>query len=283
MADAPHIRDPNEPAGVQVSSDQPYPVFEECLPDPLSRTGKYEVHYARSPTELEAIQRLRFEVFNLELGEGLEESFKTGRDRDRFDPVCHHLMVNNAETGAVVGTYRIQTNVMAEKYGGFYSIDEFELDRMPSSVVSNAVEVGRACVHRDFRNRHVLFLLWRGLAAYMEKNRKRYLFGCCSLTSQDPAEGRRVMEYLLAEGHVHDGFQIHPQPGWECYDPADPPPLPPTDERVVLPQLFRIYLRYGAKVCGPPAIDRFFKTIDYLVVLDIEDLDDDARKTFFKQ
>jgi len=282
MADARNIRERVDPTAVDVSSDPPYPVFEECLPDPLTRTGKYEVHYARTPAELEAIQELRFEVFNLELGEGLEESFKTGRDRDRFDPVCHHLMVNSGETGAVVGTYRIQTDVMADKFGGFYSIDEFDLERLPASVVSNAVEVGRACVHREFRNRHVLFLLWRGLAAYMEKNRKRYLFGCCSLTSQDPVEGKRVMDHLLAEGHVHDGFQVRPQPGWECYDPDDPPPLPASGEKVKLPQLFRIYLRYGAKVCGPPAIDRFFKTIDYLVLLDIEDLDAEARATFFK-
>ena len=283
MADAPHIREQADPAGVEVSSEQPYPVFEECLPDPLSRTGKYEVHFARTSAELEAIQKLRFEVFNLELGEGLEESFQTGRDRDRFDPVCHHLMVNHAETGKVVGTYRIQTNAMAEAYSGFYAVDEFDLGRLPPAVVANAVEVGRACVSREFRNRHVLFLLWRGLAAYMEKNRKRFLFGCCSLTSQDPLEGKRVMDHLVSSGHVHDGFEIPPQPGWECYDPRRPPVLPPDDEKVRLPQLFRIYLRYGAKVCGPPAIDRFFKTIDYLVVLDIEDLDAEARETFFKK
>lgn len=283
MADAPEIRENFDLTGVEVSSERSYPVFEECLPDPLSRTGKYEVHFASTPAELAAIQKLRFEVFNLELGEGLEESFKTGRDQDRFDPVCHHLMVNSRETGQVVGTYRIQTNAMAEAYHGFYAIDEFDLTQLPPAVVANAVEVGRACVSRDFRNRHVLFLLWRGLAAYMEKNSKRFLFGCCSLTSQDPVEGKRVMDFLVAEGNVHTGFEVQPQPGWGCYDPQSPPEIPLDGERVRLPQLFRIYLRYGTKVCGPPAIDRFFKTIDYLVLLDIEDLDADARKTFFKK
>jgi len=283
MADAPGFRGKRETAGDELASEKSYPVFDECIPEPLTRTGKYEVHYAHSSEELEAIQKLRFSVFNLELGEGLEESFKTGRDRDRFDPVCHHLMVNRGDTGDVVGTYRIQTNVMADTFDGYYSVDEFDLSRLPADVITNAVEVGRACVARDFRNRHVLFLLWRGLAAYMEKNEKRYLFGCCSLTSQDPVEGKRVMDYLRQEGHVHTGFEIRPQPGWECYDEANPPELPDTDDKVDLPQLFRIYLRYGAKVCGPPALDRFFKTIDYLVVLDIEDLDDDARATFFRK
>ena len=179
----------------------------------MTRTGKYTVRYARSAEELRAIQRLRFEVFNLELGEGLEESFRTGHDEDRFDPVCHHLMVIHNESGEVVGTYRVQTSAMAEAPGGFYSVDEFALDSFPHGVIENAVEVGRACVAREHRNRHVLFLLWRGLAAYIERNRKRYLFGCCSLTSQDPVEGRRVMEHLVREGHVDESFTVLPQPG----------------------------------------------------------------------
>jgi putative hemolysin len=283
MMDATKAFRGSKAASDQVPEDTSYPVFQECLPGPLSRTGKYEVHFASTPQELEAIQKLRFRVFNLELGEGLDESFETGRDTDRFDPVCHHLIVGAGETGEVVGTYRLQTSAMAKAFAGFYSVDEFRLDQLPSDVIDSAVEVGRACVAKEFRNRHVLFLLWRGLAAYVERNKKKYLFGCCSLTSQDPALGKRVMDHLVAGGHVHPGFRVAPQPGWECYDEENPPETPATDEPIKLPQLFRIYLRYGAKVCGPPAIDRFFKTIDYLVVLNIDDLDDDARETFFKQ
>jgi putative hemolysin len=266
-----------------VSAPLAYPVFAECLPEQLTRTGKYTVRFARTPDELEAIQKLRFEVFNLELGEGLEESYQTGRDEDRFDPVCHHLMVIHNETNRIVGTYRMQTSAMAQAYGGFYSVDEFALDGMPGDIIDNAVEVGRACVAREHRNRQVLFLLWRGLAAYVDLNKKRYLFGCCSLTSQDPVEGRRVMDYLEREGNTHPGLEVKPQPDWQCYDLDCPPEPPPSDEKVDLPQLFRIYLRYGAKVCGPPAIDRFFKTIDYLVVLDVEELDPEAHATFFRK
>jgi putative hemolysin len=91
------------------------------------------------------------------------------------------------------------------------------------------------------------------------------------------------MDHLSDEGHVHTRLAVRPQPGWECYDERRPPRIPASDEKVKLPQLFRIYLRYGAKVCGPPAIDRFFKTIDYLVVLDVDDLDAEARATFFKK
>jgi len=281
MGDTSRSGGRSRPAEGDRPSSLIYPVFEECLPEPLQRTGRYTVRFARSPEELAAIQKLRFEVFNLELGEGLEESFRTGRDEDRFDPVCHHLMVIHDESRRIVGTYRVQTNGMAEALGGFYSIDEFALEGLPADVIDNAVEVGRACVAREYRNRQVLFLLWRGLAAYMEQNRKRYLFGCCSLTSQDPVEGKRVMDHLVGTGHVHPRFTVRPQPGWECYDEALPPEVPASEEKVQLPQLFRIYLRYGARVCGPPAIDRFFKTIDYLVVLDTADLDSETREMFF--
>jgi len=283
MEDTSGSGDRGRPGKGERSSSLVYPVFEECLPEPLTRTGRYTVRFARSAEELAAIQKLRFEVFNLELGEGLEESFRTGRDEDRFDPVCHHLMVIHGESGQIVGTYRVQTNAMAESLGGFYSVDEFDLESLPGDVIDNAVEVGRACVAREYRSRQVLFLLWRGLAAYMEQNRKRYLFGCCSLTSQDPVEGRRVMEYLVRNGHVHPTFTVRPQAGWECYDEALPPEVPASVEKVELPQLFRIYLRYGARVCGPPAIDRFFKTIDYLVVLDTADLDSETRDMFFSK
>jgi len=259
-----------------------YPVFAECLPNLLESGGHYEVCFATCAEQLDAVQKLRFEVFNLEMGEGFEESYATGRDRDRFDPVCHHLMVLESAKREAVGTYRIQTSSMAARHEGFYSADEFALDCLPSAVVDNAIEVGRASVAKSHRNRHVLFLLWRGLAAYMQHNGKRFLFGCCSLTSQDPAEGKRVMEYLVDRDHVHPRFRLRPQPGWECY--TDDFRLEPGAmvEPVDLPQLFKIYLRHGARVCGPPAIDRSFKTIDYFVVLDVDELDPQTRGLYFR-
>lgn len=259
-----------------------YPVFPECLPGTIVDGGKYTVRFASTREELDAVQRLRFEVFNVEMGEGLEESYETGRDRDRFDAVCHHLLVIDNASGAVVGTYRLQTHAMARSHVGFYSADEFDLDGLPAEVIEDAVEVGRASVAKPFRNRAVLFFLWKGLAAYMERNRKRYLFGCCSLTSQDAEEGRRVMQFLLRNGQVHPKFRTTPRPGWECYDSRLESMQCTGVDGVQLPQLFRLYLRYGAKVCGPPALDRFFKTIDYLVLLDVQALDDDMHSMFFE-
>ena len=255
-----------------------YPTHPEGLPDTLEG-GKYLVRFAANASELEAIQRLRFEVFNLELEEGFEESHATGLDQDRFDPVCHHLMVLDTTGETLVGTYRIQTYEMAAGSGGFYSAGEFDLEGLPIEVRKDSIEVGRAAVAKDYRNQKVLFLLWRGLAAYMKKNRKRYLFGCCSLTSQDPAEGKQAMDHLREKGHCHPTYLVRPHADWICYEEGFDPG--PPEQPVKLPKLFRNYLRYGAKVCAPPALDRSFKTIDYLVLLDTQHLGRMARALIF--
>lgn len=251
-----------------------YPVHRELLTEPL-REGRYEVRFARDAAELDAIQRLRFEVFNLELGEGLAASFDTGRDVDEFDSVCHHLMVSDLASGEIVGCYRLQTATMAAENRGFYSAGLFDLSAVPSATLDRSVELGRACIAGSHRSSVVLFLLWKGVAHYVAHNQMRYLFGCCSLTSQDPAEGTAVLRYLEQRDQMHTEWRLQPTTGNVC----------PLVENVAaaksLPPLFRTYLRYGAKVCGPPAIDREFKTIDYLVALDVDALSRSSFKLFF--
>lgn len=256
-----------------------YPVSLDCLPKTTLEDGHYEVRFARNESDLDAVLRLRFEVFNLELGEGLAESFATGRDEDEFDAVCHHLMVIDKASRAVVGTYRMQTSEMAARYRGFYSAQEFQIDQLPESVLASSLEVGRACVAETHRSTQTLFHLWRGLALYVATNRKRYLFGCSSLTSQDPMEGLAVMHLLERKGHVHPTLHIDPRPDVACFDETlelD------SDFPARLPTLFRIYLRHGALVCGPPAIDRRFKTIDYLVIFDVDAMDPRLFEMYFE-
>jgi putative hemolysin len=242
------------------------------------REGRYVARFARTPMELDAALRLRFEVFNLELGEGLASSFRTGRDRDEFDDACEHLIVLEAETEKVVGTYRMQTSEMALAGSGFYTAAEFELSRFPRGVLDEGVELGRACVAQSHRNTQALFLLWKGLAAYAALRRKRYLFGCCSLTSQDANEGWRVMGHLETQGHLHPSLFAPPVQRYAC-DPNNSNSV--GGEDVKLPRLFRTYLRFGAKVCSAPAIDREFKTIDFLVLFDLAEMDTRTNRMFF--
>jgi putative hemolysin len=254
-----------------------YPATVPALPDTTIEAGSYVVRFARSAEDLDRILRLRYEVFNLELGEGLDASHLTGRDEDELDAGFHHLMILGRRDGDVIGTYRMQTSDMAAAQGGFYSDQEFDLRGVPDGVIADAVEIGRACVARDHRNGRVLHLLWRGLAAFLTWNRKRYLFGCCSVNSQDPAEGVAIHEYLVSRGSVQSEFAVEPRPGYRC-EPAGWSATPAPH----VPALFQTYLALGAKACGPPAIDRAFKTIDWLVMLDIQSIDRATYRTFFR-
>jgi putative hemolysin len=248
------------------------------LPEFTLEQGKYRVRFAGTAEDVDAALQLRFRVFNLEIGEGLDSSHETGRDRDPFDACCHHLLVEDVSTGEVIGTYRMQTREMAAGARGFYTAGEFDLEALPPDMVCAAVELGRAAIAKPYRNRQVLFLLWKGLAAYMTHHKLRYLFGCCSLTTQDPLEGLRMLRYLTERGHQHQEIRVVPLPGRECVAGSGFPYHP---EEITVPILFRTYLRYGAKICGPPAIDRDFKTIDFFVVLDTRRLDPAVRRLFF--
>jgi putative hemolysin len=249
-------------------------------PDVVIEHGKYRVRFARQPDDRDLALQLRFRVFNLEMDEGLAASHETGRDEDPFDAVCHHLLIEDLSAGRLIGTYRMQTREMAACSRGFYSAGEFDLSDLPEEVMARSVEVGRACIEKRYRNRHVLFLLWKGLAAYVTHHEKRYLFGCCSLSEQDPAEGVRVSRQLARNGYLHPELSVEPLPEAACVVVGElPDPAP--ERELDLPALFRTYLRYGAKVCGPPAVDREFRTIDFFVILDVQQLDRDLYRLFF--
>lgn len=256
-----------------------YPSARESLPDLDLQGGSYQARFARTPRDLQALQRLRFQVFNLELGEGLAASFDTGLDQDQFDAQCHHLMVVHRDSDTVVGTYRLQTLEMARAGCGFYTDDEFDLSSLPEELFERAVETGRACVAAEHRNGRVITLLWKGLASYLRWNEKSLLFGCCSLTSQDPHEARQTYDFLERGGFVHPIWRTDPRPGYVTYGPDF---VPDMDVTVKLPALFASYLKLRAKITGPPAIDRAFKTIDFLTVLDIEELEPQVKRTFFR-
>lgn len=254
-----------------------YPVFPGSVPTTVAAAGRYVLRFARTPEDLDRIQKLRFQVFNMELGEGLDESFLTGRDRDELDGVFHHLIIESAVTGDVVGTYRMQTSEMAEAFGGYYSSGEFDLSGLPGEVLADSVEIGRACVAAEHRNGRVLHLLWRGLAEYLTWNGKRYLFGCCSLPGQDQSLGTTTYQYIRDAGYLSPVLAVSPLPDTECVGSTEA-----CDVAQLIPPLFRSYLELGARVLGPPAIDRLFKTIDFFVVLDVEELDPRTHRTFFR-
>lgn len=221
------------------------------------------VRLAESAADVRAAQALRFAVFNLELNEGLEQSFHTLLDADPFDEICDHLLVENVATGEVVGTYRLQTGARAAGGRGYYSAQEFDLAPL-EPIRSQVVELGRACVARSHRNLAVLSQLWRGIARYARERGGRYLVGCSSVHTQDAAVGAALYSSLMRRHLAEEQFQIRPLPHYAC--PLDRM-SPETPE---VPKLFATYLTLGAKICGAPALDREFKTVDFLTLMDLE-------------
>ncbi len=245
----------------------------------LLRTDRFTLRLAASAADLRAAQRLRFKVFNLELGEGLAASFDTGRDADPFDEQCDHLLLVDNARGQLIGTYRLQTYGMAAAGRGFYAATEFDLSYLPALLKQQAIELGRACIVPEQRHSEALLLLWRGIAAYARQRGKRCLFGCCSLRSQQAREGWALTQQLGHAGHLHPRLFVPPLTGFECAD-AELPESVDTAEPTALtiPKLLQCYLRFGAKVCGPPALDRQFGTIDFFTLFDFTQLNERARK-----
>jgi putative hemolysin len=233
----------------------------------------YEIHLAHSADDIRAAQALRYRVFNLELNEGLASSHLTGLDQDRFDLVCDHLLVRHVPTGEVVGTYRLQTGLSALTRHGYYSEQEFDFTPF-EWIRGEMVELGRACVQKSHRNLQVLGLLWRGIAQYAARCGARYLCGCSSLSSEDPKVGASAYADLCRHHLAPAEFRTVPHPAFEC-------PLDELSEEVPkIPKLLRAYLSLGGKICGPPAVDREFRTIDFLTLLDLQSIPATARDRF---
>ena len=230
----------------------------------LLEAGPYAVRLAMTERDRVEAYRLRFAIFNLELHEGLMSAYADGLDKDQFDAVCEHLLVEEKETGTIIGTYRLQRGDVAGRNFGYYSEQEFGFAPY-EGMRGQIVELGRACIHKEYRSPEVLHLLWRGIARYALANGARYMMGCCSLTSQDPAMGRAVYA-SLKNWLVEPGLRTVPTTAYALPEWVGEI----AEERA--PKLLRAYLTLGAKICGPPAIDREFGTIDFLTLLDLQGL-----------
>jgi putative hemolysin len=233
----------------------------------------YTTRLAGNAAEIRAAQALRFEVFNLELNEGLAESYASGLDADPFDAVCDHLVVEHRQSRQIVGTYRLQTGANAAAKLGYYSAQEFDFQPY-EPFRAEIIELGRACVHIEHRNLVVLGMLWKGIADYAQEHGARYLLGCSSVTSQNPAVGASAFTELCRKNLAPPAWRTQPLPEYEC------PLNHLAEEPVKIPKLLRAYLSVGAKICGPPALDRSFKTIDFLTLLDLATLPPIVRQRF---
>ncbi len=235
-----------------------------------------QVSWARHQDEVRQAQRLRYAVFAGEMGARLSTSVP-GHDIDIFDNYCEHLLVRDAESQEVIGTYRVLTPAQAKRVGSTYSDTECDLTRL-RSLRERMVELGRSCVHPDHRHGGVILALWGALAEFMARNQLDTMIGCASI----PMLHNGIVSGHAAASIWNQVRQTHLAPIEFHVRPRLPLPVESFDSTLVVepPALIRGYLRLGAKVLGAPAWDPDFNSADLPMLMRTADLPQRYRKHF---
>lgn len=224
---------------------------------------------ANTQDDIEAVQRLRWQVFHDEMGARGASFDRAGVDRDAHDAVCDHLLVMDGY--AVVGTYRLLRQSVAERHGGFYSAGEYDLAPLLRHGGGSLLELGRSCVLPPYRTSAVIALLWRGIADYLARHEIGLMFGCASFPGTDVEAHAPALSYL----HHHHLAQAELRPVAlpEHYQAMELCGIGTYDRRAAmqaLPPLIKGYLRVGATIGDGAFIDRQFNTVDVCVVMPVE-------------
>ncbi|WP_341703415.1 GNAT family N-acyltransferase [Ferrovibrio sp.] len=243
----------------------------------VSADGRFEVRLTRSPEDIAAAQRLRFRVFYEEMAaEPSAEMARLGLDFDDFDSQCDHLMVfdrNRPAGEQVVGTYRLLRREVAEQHGGFYSSAEYDLQPMLDYVgpMGGLLELGRSCVHRDYRTNATIQLLWRGISTYISDHGISFMFGCASFSGTVPQAHALALSYLHAHHLPPPEWRVRAVPGrYEPMNLLPPDQISPRAALHALPPLVKAYLRLGAYIGDGAVVDRQFGTTDVFILLPVE-------------
>ncbi len=234
------------------------------------------VSWAKHTDEVRQAQRLRFKVFAEEMGARLDTT-SPGHDVDLFDNYCEHLLVRDRITNKVVGTYRVLTPAQAKRVGSTYSDIEFDLTRL-RGLRERMVELGRSCVHPDYRHGGVIMALWGALAEFMVRNKLDTMIGCASI----PMLHNGMVSGNVAASIWHQLKQTHMAPIEHHVRPRLALPVEQLDSTLAVepPALIKGYLRLGAKILGAPAWDPDFNSADLPMMMRINDLPPRYRKHF---
>ena len=242
--------------------------------------SNFEIKITRDPEEIHEAQKLRFEVFNLEMKKGLEESYRRGLDVDKFDSICDHLIVRERNQRRVIGTYRLLLGSEARKRMGFYSEQEFNLENI-KKLDSELLELGRSCAHKDYRDKALIHLMWQSIAEYVKNHRVHYLFGCASFPTTNPEEVGQSIALIKEKYYAPEKFRVEPVPGMRLTGLREDVEIADREELFFrLPSLIKGYLRVGALLCGPPALDLEFGTTDLFLLLDVNRASDEYLRRF---
>ncbi|UOF00093.1 GNAT family N-acetyltransferase [Bdellovibrio reynosensis] len=235
--------------------------------------GPFELKTVSDSEELKEALALRYEVFHREM---MGKTNPEGIDVDEFDFACDHLVIKEKRSNRIVGTYRLNCSLFTEK---FYSGKEFMIGKLFAQP-GVKLELGRACIHKDFRRGILISLLWRGIAEYMAASDAKLVFGCATVMTADPRKAALLTRYFEEEGRILQEFRTRPtllftMPLLHQFMDEIRDPLTETqraEAESLVPPLCRAYLKAGASISGEPAWDQEFNCIDFLTILQRDDL-----------
>ena len=234
--------------------------------------SRLHLHLAKTTEEIHEAQRLRYKVFGEELGAHLNKEIP-GHDTDLFDIHCDHLLVRTHDAGKVIGTCRLISPEAAKSAGGYYAEGEFSLTQL-QHLRTGMIEIGRFCIHPDYRSGSVMALLWSGLGQYIAHRQYLYLIGCASISMHDGGHNAANLYQQLSAKHTmpeeYRTTPLHPLPYQKLA----------SGKPAVIPPLIKGYLRAGGHICGEPAWDTDFNVADLLFLLPMTRLNKRYGRTF---
>jgi len=251
---------------------------------PIIESENYIIKLVQTKSELKQAQALRYSVFYKEKRAKATLQKKIIKlDYDKIDKFADHLIVVDKNTKKkVVGTYRLIRGDVAELFGGFYSSSEFNLENIINNYQNKHIlELGRSCVHHNYRNGSIMNLLWKAIAEYVKLFDIKVLIGCASFSGIDPLKYTEELSYLKVNFSLPKNFSI------KSYDNKIYPAFKLNGKNLnqlrtfaKLPPLIKGYLRVGGKVSDSFFVDHNFNTIDLCIVVRTIDIDKKYKKKY---
>jgi L-ornithine Nalpha-acyltransferase len=237
----------------------------EFLQNTKWKNTKYSVGIADTEKEVDEVHKLRFDIFNTELDEGIKENEKIKRDVDKYDKYCKHLIVKEKDTNKIIATYRMLPSWEMNKDLGFYTSSEFDISSLKLEEGIN-LETGRACIRKEHRGTNlIIIMLWLGMKEYCKENNVENIFGVTSIPKCSLKEISSLYNVLKQKNLIDLNEKV------KSLIKVDIIPNYTKDyKKELFPSLLKAYTKMGAKIVGKPYYDPIFGCYDFFTILNMK-------------